>query len=91
MACVMVLHFACGLIMDQSTLGKWITFTGLGMVAFGMLLWVLGKSGLPFGRFPGDIHVQREKFLFYFPIVTCIVISIMLTVLLSIIIRFLRK
>jgi hypothetical protein len=37
---------------------------------------------LPFGRLPGDIHVVREGFSFHFPIVTCIVISIVISVIL---------
>jgi len=37
---------------------------------------------LPFGRLPGDIHVVREGFSFHFPIVTCIVISVVITLIL---------
>ncbi|WP_371825653.1 DUF2905 domain-containing protein [Achromobacter sp. GbtcB20] len=37
---------------------------------------------LPFGRLPGDIHVVREGFSFHFPIVTCIVVSIVITLIL---------
>jgi hypothetical protein len=37
---------------------------------------------LPFGRLPGDIHVVREGFSFHFPIVTCIVISVVVSALL---------
>jgi ribose/xylose/arabinose/galactoside ABC-type transport system permease subunit len=37
---------------------------------------------LPFGRLPGDIHVVREGFSFHFPIVTCIVISIVVSLIL---------
>lgn len=36
---------------------------------------------LPFGRLPGDIHVLREGFSFHFPIVTCIVVSIVITLI----------
>ena len=41
------------------------------------LFWPLAKE-LPLGRLPGDISVKSEKYSFYFPIVTCIVISIIL-------------
>lgn len=37
---------------------------------------------LPFGRLPGDIHIVREGFGFHFPIVTCIVISVVITLIL---------
>jgi hypothetical protein len=36
---------------------------------------------LPFGRLPGDIHIVREGFSFYFPIVTCLVISVVVSLL----------
>lgn len=39
-------------------------------------------SNLPFGRLPGDIRVEREGFSFYFPIVTCIVISVVISIVL---------
>jgi hypothetical protein len=38
-------------------------------------------SRLPFGRLPGDIHIVRDGFTFYFPITTCIVISLLLSLL----------
>jgi len=77
--------------MELSTLGKWMIFAGLGFIVLGLLLWALGKSGLPLGKLPGDIRYESEKFSFYFPIVTFVVISIVLTILLNIIIRFLKK
>jgi hypothetical protein len=42
------------------------------------LFWPLAKE-LPLGRLPGDISVKGEKYSFYFPIVTCIVISIIVS------------
>jgi hypothetical protein len=39
-------------------------------------------SKLPFGRLPGDIHVVREGFSFNFPIVTCIIVSVVVSLLL---------
>jgi hypothetical protein len=50
---------------------------GLVIVAAGLLWPWLGKIGL--GRLPGDIRIQGEHGAFYFPIVTCIVISIVLS------------
>jgi hypothetical protein len=38
-------------------------------------------SKLPWGRLPGDIHIVREGFSFHFPIVTCIVVSVLLSIL----------
>jgi hypothetical protein len=50
---------------------------GLVLVAAGLLWPTLQRLGL--GRLPGDIAIQREGFRFYFPIVTCIVISVVLS------------
>jgi ribose/xylose/arabinose/galactoside ABC-type transport system permease subunit len=58
---------------------------GALMVAAGLAWPWLRK--LPFGRLPGDIHVVREGFSFHFPIVTCLVVSVLLTLL----IWFLRR
>ena len=77
--------------MDISTIGKWVVLAGLGMVFAGGLLWLLGRSGLPLGSLPGDVSIQRERFSFYFPVVTCIVLSIVLTLLISFLLRFLGK
>jgi len=53
---------------------------GLAIVAVGLLWpWL---SRLPFGRLPGDIHIQREGFDFYFPLATGILISLAITLLL---------
>ncbi len=59
---------------------------GILLFAAGFLLWVGDR--IPFaGRLPGDIVVRREGFRLYFPIVTCIVVSIVLTVVLNLISR----
>ena len=64
-------------------LGKFAVATGAIMTLVGLLLW----SGLLpkwVGRLPGDIRIEREHSAFYFPIVTCIILSILLSLLLSI-------
>ena len=52
---------------------------GLVLVAAGVLWPWLARLGL--GRLPGDIAIQRQNFSFYFPVVTCLVISVALTLL----------
>jgi hypothetical protein len=56
---------------------KTLIILGLVILIAG-LLWPWLKT-LPIGKLPGDIAVKGEKYSFYFPIVTCIVISIILT------------
>jgi ribose/xylose/arabinose/galactoside ABC-type transport system permease subunit len=53
---------------------------GVVMVAAGLAWPWLRK--LPLGRLPGDIHVVKEGFSFHFPIVTCVVISLVVTLIL---------
>jgi Protein of unknown function (DUF2905) len=63
--------------------GKLLVIAGLVFTVTGALLWWgFGKGWL--GRLPGDIHVERGGWGFYFPIVTCILISLVLTILLNI-------
>jgi len=53
------------------------------LIVAGVILVALGLAmqfGVPFGRLPGDIIIRRENSTFYFPIVTCIVISVILSV-----------
>jgi hypothetical protein len=61
-------------------IGKTLFVIGLLIAAVGFFLWKLGGK-LPLGRLPGDIAIQKPNFSFYFPITTCIVISLVLTLL----------
>jgi hypothetical protein len=78
-------------IMDLSTLGKWVIVLGLAVIAVGVMIWLAGKIGLPFGNLPGDIRVERPGFSFHFPLATGIIISIVLTLLLNILLWFFRR
>lgn len=71
-------------------LGKILLIMGGVIVLFGLIL-VLSPH-IPFlGRLPGDIAVKRENFSFYFPIATFLIISIVLTIILNIVLRFIGK
>jgi hypothetical protein len=63
-------------------LGKVLIIVGIVFVVLGFLL-TLGEKIPWIGKLPGDIIIKRERFTFYFPIVTCIIISLILTLLLS--------
>ena len=63
---------------------KILIYIGLIILVIG-LLWPLLKE-LPIGRMPGDIVLQKDKFTFYFPIITCLVVSLII----SIIFRFFK-
>ncbi len=67
----------------MSELGKFLVIVGVVLAVVGLILWS-GFAPKWFGRLPGDIRIEREHSAFYFPIVTCILISIVLSILLSI-------
>ena len=71
--------------MDAGLLGRVLLAAGIAVALVGTFLMVGGR--LPFGRLPGDISVQGQNGGFFFPIVSCIVISLVLTVVLNVIIR----
>lgn len=61
--------------------GKLLVIIGLSIAAVGALMWMgVGRGWL--GRLPGDIHYTKENFSFHFPIVTCLLLSALLTFLL---------
>jgi len=64
-------------------LGKFVVIIGFIMTLIGLVMWS-GFAPKWLGRLPGDIRIEREHSAFYFPIVTCIVLSILLSLLLSI-------
>jgi len=61
-------------------MARLLIVTGLVLVGIGLLV----KLGLPIGRLPGDIVIRREQSTFYFPIVTCLIVSVVLSVLAAI-------
>ena len=63
-------------------LGKFLIIIGVVIVVVGIILWTGIGAGF-FGRLPGDIRIERGSSIFYFPIVTCIIISIVLSLIFS--------
>ncbi len=64
----------------MSALGKMLILLGVLIIVIGLLL-LIGEKIPWIGRLPGDIIVRKKNFTFYFPITTCIIISIILTLL----------
>ena len=67
-------------------LGKLLVLGGIVMVLLGLALWSGFGAGW-LGRLPGDIRIERGNSAFYFPVVTCIIISVVLSAIMS----FLRR
>ncbi len=72
--------------MDAGQFGRWLMIAGAVAVILGaVLLW--GGRYLPLGRLPGDIRIERDNFKFYFPVTTCVVLSIVISLILKLVRR----
>jgi hypothetical protein len=70
----------------MTEMGKLLIGAGVLLIVIGGVLVLSGSSGdvaPPLGRLPGDIHVQRGNWSFYFPLTTSILISVVLTLILT--------
>jgi len=76
--------------MNFSTMGKTLIFIGAGIIILGGLMYLFSRIQF-INNLPGDIKIQRENFTFYFPLSSCILLSIALTIILNIIFWFFIK
>ncbi len=61
--------------------GRILIYLGLFLVIVGIVFTLIGK--IPWlGHLPGDITIERERFTFYFPLATCLIISVILSLVL---------
>ena len=74
----------------MAELGRLLVVFGIALVVFGGIVMLLGRTGLPFGRLPGDIVYRGKNTTFYFPLATCILLSVVLSVILFVISRLRR-
>ena len=74
--------------MNQDT-GKYIVLIGLAVVFIGGLIYFFHDKMHWIGRLPGDIRVEKENFRFYFPITSMIIFSILLTIIIRVVRKFL--
>jgi len=64
-------------------MGKALLLIGVGIAGLGLAVML----GVPLGRLPGDFYMRRGSFTFYFPLATSIILSVLLTLILA----FLRR
>lgn len=60
-------------------LGKWLIFSGAVLAVVGVLLVIGARLPLRLGRLPGDIAIEGRRGSFYFPVVTCLLLSVVMT------------
>ncbi len=68
--------------------GKWLIIAGLFIVLVGSLVLILGRFGL--FRLPGDLEFGSKNWKFYFPLASCVIISVILTLIMWLISYFRR-
>lgn len=69
----------------NTTTGKYIIIFGAIIIIAGIIVYFFNGSLKWFGRLPGDVSIERKNFRFYFPFVTMIIISVILTIIVNII------
>lgn len=75
--------------MTASSLGRALVYLGIGLALLGGLVLVLGRA-MDLGNLPGDLVYEGENVRIYVPIATMIVLSILLTLLVNLALRFFR-
>ncbi len=75
----------------MENIGRYLILAGLLLVLLGGLLYAAARLGLPIGRLPGDIHITWQGGGLYFPVVTSVLLSVVLTVVLNLLERFFQK
>jgi hypothetical protein len=69
----------------MAEMGRMLVVFGIALVVIGGLVMLLGRTGLPLGRLPGDVLYRGKNTTFYFPLASCILISVVLSIVLFLI------
>lgn len=77
--------------MDLSNLARMLAVLGVILLLLAGGVYLFSRLDLPLGKLPGDIVIERENFTCFFPIVSSILLSIVLTLLINIVLRTLQK
>ncbi len=75
----------------MESIARYLMLGGIVLFLIGGGVYLAAKFGLPLGRLPGDIRIEGENGSFYFPIATSILVSVVLTIILNLISRFIQK
>lgn len=75
----------------MENLARYLIYGGMILIVTGAGVYLAAKFGIPLGRLPGDIRIEGKNGSFYFPIVTSILLSLVLTVVFNVIVRLFRK
>jgi hypothetical protein len=76
---------------DLASLARWILLAGFTLLALGGSLWILARLNIPLGQLPGDFRFQRGNISCFVPIVSSLLLSGILTLLINLIVRNVKK
>lgn len=76
---------------NMETIARYLIIGGIILILIGGGIYLAAKFGIPLGHLPGDIRIEGENGSFYFPVTTSILVSVILTIVLNLISRFLNK
>jgi hypothetical protein len=76
---------------EMENIARYLMIGGIILFLIGGGVYLAAKLGLPLGRLPGDIRIEGENGSFFFPLTTSILVSVILTIVLNVIVRLLRK
>ena len=74
----------------MENIARYLIIGGFLLILIGGGVYLAAKMGIPLGRLPGDIRIEGENGSFYFPVVTSLLVSIILTVVLNLIFRLFK-
>ncbi|HWY02653.1 MAG TPA: DUF2905 domain-containing protein [Candidatus Acidoferrum sp.] len=80
-------RFSAGI---MSELGKLLIVLGIVLMGAGVVLTLLGRTNLPLGRLPGDIVYRGKNTMFYFPLASSLLVSVLLSIVLYVVGRWRR-
>ena len=75
----------------MESIARYLMIGGVLLFLVGGGVYLAAKFGIPFGRLPGDIRIEGKNGSFYFPVTTSILVSVVLTIVLNLISRLLKK
>ncbi len=75
----------------MESIARYLMLAGIVLFLIGGGVYFAAKFGIPLGRLPGDIRMEGENGSFYFPLTSSILLSAILSIILNIISRFLKK
>lgn len=75
----------------MENIARTLMLGGIALFLIGGGIYLASKFGIPLGRLPGDIRIEGENGGFYFPVTSSILVSVILTIVVNVIIRLIKK